>query len=125
ELLKRIENNAQFKKLPQKKQKEILKGRDWRIPEKMDDNGWRRPSYADIAIRAGIPEDIAPTLYGFLSGYAHPSSLSVLQLRSAQTEKDMELISSGAIDTIKILMQMMIAGMQELCAPDGAKLTDR
>ena len=106
-IINRIRENIYFNTLDPKLQKAIVECKDWRLPKLSCRGKIRRDSYADIAIEAGFPEDVAHTNYEFLSGYSHSGSLSVSQILQAVTEDDKEVVCDSSITLLKILMPIM------------------
>ena len=96
ELHDKLKSNTVFQSLAGKQQRSILKGR------------WRLPSWHDIAIDAGFSEMLASHMYRHLSGYAHSSSLSVLQIKQAIMNKGQEQLVQSSIATMNVLIANMI-----------------
>jgi len=108
-----IENNPHFKRLNARVQKEILTGKDWRIPIKKNDK-CMRPSFSDIAIAAGIPTDMAKINYDFLSGYSHSGSLGVQQVHQAKREDEKEIICDASVYMLYIIAPMLAESYKKM-----------
>lgn len=96
ELHDKLKSNAVFQNLAGEHKKSILKGR------------WRLSSWHDIAIDAGLSEILASHMYRHLSGYAHSSSLSVLQTKQAVMNKGQEQLVQSSIATMNVFIANMI-----------------
>ncbi len=96
ELLIKLKSNVVFQALCQKQKKKFLKGQ------------WRLASWREIAIDAGFSKILASHMYRHLSGYAHSSSLSVLQIEQAIMNKETEQLIQSSIAIMNILIANMI-----------------
>ena len=96
----KLKSNTAFQNLNQKQKKLILKGH------------WRLSSWREIAIDAGLSEVLARHVYGSLSGYAHSSSLSVLQTAQALRNREGEQLVRGSLNIMNIVIANMV---QEYC----------
>ncbi len=94
--------NLVFIKLGQRKRKSILKG------------NWRPFSWTDIAKEAGLSTLIASDMYRHLCGYAHSSSLSVIQTKQAYGKHEEELLIEPSIILTSIVAANMIREYCEL-----------
>ena len=97
ELHDKLKLNAIFQGcLTDKQKRQILKGK------------WRLTSWREIAIDAGLSEMLASHMYRHLSGYAHSSSLSVLQTKQAVMNKGQEQLVQSSIATMNVFIANMI-----------------
>jgi len=121
ELHNQLQSNPLFQRLRPKEQTKILKGR------------WRRHSWKQIGRAAGLAGAYAETMYEILSGYAHSSSLSVLQIKQADTREKQRELMEAPMGTVKIAMANVIDGYCALFSkaketlladPDGKALTE-
>ncbi len=99
-LREKLKSNAVFQSLTDNQRKRILRGE------------WRLKSWREIAIDAGFSEMLASHMYRHLSGYAHSSSLSVLQSQQAIINKETEQLTGASVGTMNIVIANMI---QEYC----------
>ncbi len=100
-----LKNNKIFLKLNKKHQKRILEG-NWRnkiLGGKCENMSWR-----EIALDAELSELHAEHVYRYLCGYAHSSSLSILQLSQANTAQVQSALFAGTVGVIKIAMSNFI-----------------
>ena len=107
DLCNKLRSNAIFRSLSQKQQSEVLTApRDiWR---KTFVNGkWRPLSWHDIAINAGFSKMLAQHTYRYLSGYAHSSSASIMQIKELLEKEQMQLIEVP-MNTINIATANLI-----------------
>jgi len=74
---KNLDANSIFQSLSKKQKDNIKKGRWWQVY-----GGWKR-----IATDAGLNELHASAVYGYLCGWAHSDSLSVLQVHTAKSKE--------------------------------------
>ena len=75
-------------------------------------NGEGEWSWGDIAIDAGFSRMLAEHMYRHLCGYAHSSSLSVLQWQQALMGKELEQLVGSSVNIVKVLVANVI---QEYC----------
>jgi hypothetical protein len=80
---------------------------------------WKEPSRRKIANEAKLNDLIA--IYDFLCGYAHTSSLSILQITTAHREGEQAILIEPAISTINVLIANMIYEYTKLF-PDASKI---
>ena len=94
-----LQSNPVFQQLKSRKERSrILRGR------------WRRHSWKQIGRAAGLAGAYAKTMYEILSGYAHSSSLSVLQIKQADTREKQRELMEAPMATVKIAMANVIDG---------------
>jgi len=108
ELHKKLCSNPEFIQLSKQKRDNIKKGR------------WRLYSWKKIAKDAGLDELHASTIYGYLCGYAHSDSLSVLQIHDAKLREQQEKLSRIAVQNTMIATANMIFLYCDVF-PDGKK----
>ena len=96
ELHSKLVRNSQFTKLSRSQKKNVKKGR-WRL------SGWK-----ELARDTGLNELHASTIYGYLSGYAHSDSLSVLQVYHAQPRARQEKLATIPVKTTMIATANMV-----------------
>ncbi len=82
---------------------------------------WREQSWRKIATEAKLNDLIATHWYRYLCGYAHTSSLSILQITTAHREGEQAKLIEPAISTINILIANMIYEYTKLF-PDASKI---
>jgi len=120
ELCAKLESNIIFQGLTEQQKSRFFQGKELNL--------WRwNPdvrkvlSWYDIGIDAGFSDMLASHMYGHLSGYAHSSSLSVLQTAQALVNKETEKLTGASIDTVKVLIANMI---EEYCQmfPEAQKV---
>ena len=100
-----LESNAVFQSLTAKQQERIFSGKGkWRWNPSCN----KEVSWHDIAIHAGFSNMLALHMYSHLSGYAHSSHTSVLQVSQALENKDVDMLVKPSMNTINILMANMI-----------------
>lgn len=121
ELHKQLQSNPVFQRLKSKERTEILKGR------------WRRHGWKQIGRAAGLAGAYAETMYEILSGYAHSSSLSVLQIKQTDSREEQRKMMEAPMATVKIAMANVIDGYCTLfpkakeallADPEGKALTE-
>jgi len=95
-----LRSNVIFQSLTDKQKRQILKGR------------WRLLSWHDIAIDAGLSEMLAQHMYSHLCGYAHSSSLSVVQSVEDHVNKEEEFSASVSMNVVNNITANLI---QEFC----------
>jgi len=96
----KLNSNPIFKRLPQKQKNKVSKG------------NWKLSSWSDIAKEAKLSRMLASDMYSHLCGYAHSSSLSVLQIKQAYEKHEEELL----IESSKIVVSIVAANMiHEYC----------
>lgn len=98
ELHNQLQSNPVFQQLSSKEQTRILKGR------------WKRHSWKQIGRSTGLAGAYAETMYEILSGYAHSSSLSVLQIKQTDSREEQRKMMEAPIATVKIAMANVIDG---------------
>jgi hypothetical protein len=100
-----LESNKIYQNLKGNQKEGIFKGRGrW----KWKPSGVGEWSWHDIAIDAGLSEMLARHMYHHLCGYAHSSSVSVLQTAQATLRRDGKSLVKSSIDTMKILVANMV-----------------
>jgi hypothetical protein len=87
--------NSSFNNLTSSQRNKILRG-DWRLL-----------SWKDIALEANLSRMIA-LHYGHLCGFAHSSSLSVLQMAQAHQKHEQKLLTTPSIYTTNIVIANFI-----------------
>lgn len=92
----KLQNNPCFRKLTPKQQKRLL-----------NDGVWRFSGWTEIALSAGLNQTHANAFYRHLCSYAHAGSLSVLQLRQAQTAETQRSLCAATIGVVMITMAYM------------------
>lgn len=97
DLHKKLSSNQEFQHL-EPKQKRLIKRGEWRL----------RRSWKNLARDAGLDELHASTIYGYLCGYAHSDSLSVLQVHDAMQKQLQERLSRIAVTHTMIATANMI-----------------
>jgi len=102
ELSDKLRSNAKFQDLNDKQRKKVLKG-DWRL------KFWR-----EIAEDADLSKILASDMYSHLCGFAHSSSLSVLQIKQAYKKHDEKSLIEPSIIVVNILAANMIREYCEL-----------
>jgi len=104
-LQNKLKSNAIFQTLTDKQKGQIFEGKGrW----KWKPDGKGKVSWREIAIHAGFSNMLASHMYSHLSGYAHSSHTSVLQVSQALENKDVDMLVKTSMDTINILMANMI-----------------
>ncbi len=103
----KLKSNAVFQSLTEKQKTRFFEGKERNL--------WRwKPdvkkvlSWSDIAIDAGFSKMLASHMYRHISGYAHSSSVSVLQASQALENKDVDMLVKPSMNTMNILMANMI-----------------
>ncbi len=98
----KLNSNPIFEKLPQKQKNKVLKG------------NWKLSSWGDIAKEVKLSGMLASDMYSYLCGYAHSSSLSVLQIKQAYEKHEEELLIEPSIILVSIVAANMILEYCEL-----------
>ena len=98
----KLNSNPIFERLPQKQRNKVLKG------------NWKLSSWGDIAKEAKLSGMLASDMYSHLCGYAHSSSLSVLQIKQAYKKHEEELLIEPSIIVVSIVAANMILEYCEL-----------
>lgn len=106
ELHKKLYSNPEFTRLS-KPQKDKIKKGQWRLC------GWKK-----MARDAGLDKLHAYIMYGYLCGYAHSDSLSVLQIHDAMSREQQEKLSWTLVKYTMIATANMIFLYCDLF-PDG------
>jgi hypothetical protein len=79
ELHSKLRSNATFQQLTNRQKRRVLERGEWRwLPGNNKQISWRQ-----IASNAGLAEILSSHMYRHLSGYAHSSSLSTLQIKQS------------------------------------------
>jgi hypothetical protein len=121
ELHDKLKSNAIFQSLDKNQKEQIFEGKGkWRWkPSCKKHLSWR-----EIAIDAGFSKKmLASHMYRYLSGYAHSSSLSILQINQAYENRQEERLVSSAIATINILTANLVREYCELFPKGEAVLS--
>jgi len=111
EIRSKLESNIIFQGLTDSQKARFFQGKErdlWR----WNPDSRRVLSWHDIGIDAGFSDMLASLMYGHLSGFAHSSSLSVLQTAQALVNKETEKLIGSSIDTMNVMIANMI---QECC----------
>lgn len=111
ELHSKLRSNATFQQLTKRQQKDVLKGK------------WKLPSWREIAEDAGLAIVLSSNMYRHLSGYAHSSSLSVLQIKQALENKEELLLIRPSMSTITIATANFVREYCDLFPRAKAALT--
>ena len=98
----KLNSNPIFERLPQTQKNRVLKG------------NWKLSSWGDIAKEAKLSGMLASDMYSHLCGYAHSSSLSVLQIKQAYKKHEEELLIEPSIIVVSIVTANMILEYCEL-----------
>ena len=102
DIRKKLESNTIFQSLSEKQKQTILKGR------------WRSLSWSDIAKEAKLDVLLASHAYRQLCGYAHSSSLSVLQIKQAFKKGEENALTEASIIIINIMTANIVYEYCEL-----------
>lgn len=103
DLRKKLEANEFFSSLTPKQQKKIInKGR------------WKFKSWTDMALAAGLSKDIADAFYSYLCGYAHASSLCILQVNQSGSAQIQSELSSATKNLVMVATALMATFYIEL-----------
>lgn len=70
----------------------------------LDRGSWRLKGWTEIGISAGLSEDHAKSCYRFLCSYAHAGSMSVLQIRQAETAEQQKALCGASMGLAMITM---------------------
>lgn len=107
DLCNKLRSNAIFRSLSQKQQSEVLTARRdiWR--KTFVSGKSRLLSWTDIAINAGFSKMLAQDTYRYLSGYAHSSNASIMQIKELLKKEQMQLIEVP-MNTINIATANLI-----------------
>jgi hypothetical protein len=98
-----LRRNRDFQRLSAKQRQKILQGH-WKTPE----------SWKEIALNAGLCELHAQHFYGYLCGYAHSGSKSVLHLTQADTSDKQRQLFDTTLELIKMALSHFISEYREL-----------
>lgn len=96
-LREKIRETKQFQKLKHGVQRDILKGKKWRLK-----------GIKEMARSAGIGRAYSGSVYSYLSGYVHSDSLSALQVSQAKAREDQLMLLTGALVYMCIILSKMI-----------------
>jgi hypothetical protein len=91
----KLASNSSFNSLASRQRNRTLKG------------GWRLLNWKDIALDANLSKMIAH-YYGHLCGFAHSSSLSVLQIAQAHQKHEQKLLITPSIYSTNIVIANFI-----------------
>jgi len=101
EIIKNIKGqiieNPLFNQIKPKQQKALLNLGKWRLK-----------SWTEIGISAGLSEVHARTFYRFLCSYAHAGSMSVLQIRQAETAEQQRELCGATMGLAMITMAYLV-----------------
>jgi len=97
EIKDQIRQNQNYGQLQPKQQKAALEDRKWRFK-----------SWTDIGLSAGLSEDYAKSCYRFVCSYAHAGSMSVLQLRQAETAEQQKALCGATMALTMISMAYFV-----------------
>jgi len=98
EFQEKLRSNSIFNRLTKKQQASVLKG-NWRwVPGDNRPLSWQR-----IAAQAGFETMIASQGYTHLSGYAHSSSLSILQIKQALQRREPRRLVQSSLGVVNVL----------------------
>lgn len=102
-----LKSNTVFQSLTDRQRTRFIEGKEpnlWRWhPDIKKILSWQK-----IAINAGFSNMLASHMYSHLSGYAHSSHTSVLQVSQALENKDVDMLVKPSMNTMNILMANMI-----------------
>lgn len=93
----KITDSPFFKCLPEKQQESLL-----------DRGVWRLKGWTDIGISAGLSEIHAKSFYKHLCSYAHAGSLSVLQIRQADTAFHQQALCAATMTLVMITIAYFV-----------------
>lgn len=96
-LKEKLKANLYFQNLTSKQQKRLLNEGVWRL------QGW-----TSIALSAGLNQAHADAFYRYLCSYAHAGSVSVVQLRQAQTAQGQRSLFAATMGLVMIVMAYMV-----------------
>lgn len=96
-LREKIKGTRQFQSLSRRKKRAVLKGRLWHLI-----------SWSEMAELAGLGKKYSQFLYGYLSGYAHPSSLATLQIAQAGSTEEQREQLHGALGFVIVVLSSII-----------------
>lgn len=110
-LYSKLRLNATFQQLTERQKKSVLKGE------------WRLLSWREIAESAGLAKILSSDMYRHLSGYAHSSYLSVLQIKESLEKKEQSLLVRSSMNIIPIVIANFIRGYCDLLPKAKVTLT--
>lgn len=96
-LKEKLKAKPQFQNLTSKQQKRLL-----------NEGVWRLQSWTSIALSAGLNQAHADAFYRYLCSYAHAGSVSVVQLRQAQTAEGQRSLFAATMGLVMIVMAYMV-----------------
>lgn len=108
----KLKSNAVFQNLTEKQKTRFFAGKKpslWRWKPDVK----KVLSWQEIATDAGFSEMLASHMYRHLSGYAHSSSMSILQINQAYENKEENRLTEASIGAINIVVANLI---REYCA---------
>lgn len=88
--------SAMFQSLTEGQKKQILKGK------------WKLKSWRELAVDAGLSEVLASHVYRLLSGRAHSSSLSVVQMIAGHVDREDKQAIISSMGTINVVIANMV-----------------
>jgi len=109
----KLSSNPLFNQLTAKQQEGVSSGQHKFLPLSLP-GAWEIPSWRKLAESVGLAKFYAETGYSFLSGYAHSSSLSVLQMRQADSLTAQQQLVTGSIGILNIVLANAITCYCEL-----------
>jgi hypothetical protein len=96
-LQKRLRASPELQRLTRKQQTSVLERSDW-----------RRQSWKDIALSAGMSPLHAVQAYTYLCSFAHSGSLSVLQVRQAKGAEERSMLAEGTLRLLNVALAFMV-----------------
>ncbi len=104
----KLHSNPLFNQLTARQQEGISNGRYRLLPLSLP-GPWKIPSWRKLAESADLARFYADTGYSFLSGYAHSTSLSVLQMVQSDSLTAQQQLATGSIGILNIILANAIA----------------
>lgn len=99
----KLSSNPVFNQLTVRQKEGISNGQYRLLPLSLPEP-WEIPSWRILAESTGLAKFYAETGYYFLSGYAHSTSLSVLQMIQADTLTTQQQLISGSVGILDIVL---------------------
>lgn len=96
-LREKIKGTRQFQCLSRDKKRAVLKGRLWHLI-----------TWSEMAELAELGKKYSQFLYGYLSSYAHPTSLAALQIAQAGSTEEQREQLHGALGFVIVVLSRMI-----------------
>lgn len=114
ELIATLRSNRKFQSLKPKQQRDMTEKGKWRL------NSWH-----ELGGQLGWSPMVAGKFYGFLSGYTHSSSASVLQTKQALSRHEQVPLVGTTLDLLKIVIaDFILAYLTLFPAGVGARKAD-